>query len=58
MLTDDTAIAAWLLDEAHVAVVPGSAFAAPGHMRLSYAVSVEHIDKALERIGRAYASLR
>ena len=58
VLTDDTAIAAWLLDEAHVAVVPGSAFAAPGHMRLSYAVSVEHIDKALERIGRAYASLR
>ena len=58
VLTDDTAIAAWLLDEAHVAVVPGSAFAAPGHMRLSYAVSVEHIDKALDRIGRAVSTLR
>jgi len=57
VLTDDTAVAAWLLDKAHVAVVPGAAFGAPGHMRLSYAVSVENIDKALARISDAVAML-
>nr|MBK7066596.1 pyridoxal phosphate-dependent aminotransferase [Deltaproteobacteria bacterium] len=57
VLTDDTAVAAWLLDKAHVAVVPGAAFGAPGHMRLSYAVSVENIDKALARISDAVALL-
>ena len=57
VLTDDTAVAAWLLDKAHVAVVPGAAFGAPGHMRLSYAVSVENIDKALARISEAVARL-
>jgi aspartate aminotransferase len=57
VLTDDAAVAAWLLDKAHVAVVPGAAFGAPGHMRLSYAVSVENIDKALARIGDAVALL-
>jgi aspartate aminotransferase len=56
-LVNDLDIAAWLLDEAHVAVVPGSAFGAPGHMRLSYAVSVEQIDRALARIASALASL-
>jgi aspartate aminotransferase len=57
-LDDDLAVAAWLLDEAHVAVVPGSAFMAPGHMRLSYAVSVEDIDRAVARITQAVATLR
>lgn len=58
VLDDDVAVAAWLLDEAHVAVVPGSAFMAPGHLRLSYAVSVDDIDKALSRIAQAVATLR
>ena len=57
VLNDDAAVAAWLLDKAHVAVVPGAAFGAPGHMRLSSAVSVENIDKALARIGDAVALL-
>ena len=56
-LDDDLAVAAWLLDAAGVAVVPGSAFGAPGHLRLSYAVSVEGIDKALARIAAAAVSL-
>lgn len=54
-LTDDNAIAAWLLDAAHVAVVPGSAFGAPGHLRLSYAVSIDSIREALRRITAAVA---
>lgn len=56
-LHTDLDVAAWLLDEAHVAVVPGSAFGAPGYMRLSYAVSVENIDRALARITKALESL-
>lgn len=57
VLHTDADIATWLLDAAHVAVVPGSAFMAPGHLRLSYAVSVETIDKALARIAGAVSTL-
>jgi len=47
---DDVALAEFLLNEAEVALVPGSAFGAPGYMRLSFATSMEHLDKALQRI--------
>lgn len=40
-----------LLD-AGVAVVPGSAFGAPGYIRLSFSSSMELLEKALERLGR------
>jgi aspartate aminotransferase len=40
-----------LLKEALVAVVPGSAFGADAHIRLSYATSMENIEKGLDRIG-------
>ena len=40
-----------LLEEAHVGVVPGTDFLAPGHARLSYATSLENIEEALQRIG-------
>jgi aspartate aminotransferase len=56
-LRDDTDIAAWLLDATHVAVVPGSAFHAPGHLRLSYAVGLQSIDEALRRIAGAVETL-
>src|SRR5690242_12788484 len=56
VLESDTAIGQWLLEAAQVAVVPGGAFGAPGHLRLSYAVSVEQIDEALKRIARAVAT--
>lgn len=39
-----------LLDEALVAVIPGSSFGAPDNLRISYATSKELIIKALERI--------
>ena len=47
---DDTAFAEKLINEALVAVVPGSGFGAPGHMRLSFACSMATLDKALERL--------
>ena len=47
---DDNAFAEKLINEALVAVVPGSGFGAPGHMRLSFACSMDTLDKALERL--------
>ncbi len=41
--------------EAGVAMVPGSAFGAEGHMRLSFATSLEALDKALDRLEIAVA---
>ncbi|GIN38154.1 MULTISPECIES: pyridoxal phosphate-dependent aminotransferase [Heyndrickxia] len=39
-----------LLEEANVAVIPGSGFGAPDYIRLSYATSLELLEKAIERI--------
>ncbi|WP_028402734.1 pyridoxal phosphate-dependent aminotransferase [Ectobacillus panaciterrae] len=39
-----------LLEEEKVAIVPGSGFGAPENMRLSYATSLEQLEKALDRI--------
>lgn len=47
---DENKAALKMLDEAKVAVVPGTDFAAPHHVRFSYATSEENIRKALERI--------
>lgn len=52
-LKDDNAFAEHLIVKAGVAVVPGSGFGAPGHMRLSFACSLETLDKALKRIATA-----
>jgi aspartate/methionine/tyrosine aminotransferase len=43
-------IAEYLLEEAHVAVVSGSAFGCPECIRLSYAISTEEIAEAMRRI--------
>ncbi len=51
-IEDDTAFAECLLVEAGVAVVPGSGFGAPAHMRISFACSMEMLADALRRIER------
>lgn len=53
----DMDFAAWLLDEAMVAVVPGTPFGAPGYMRLSYATSMENIQNGVGRIAEAAKKL-
>ena len=50
-LSDDVQLCKRLLEEAGVALVPGSAFGAPGYMRLSYATSMENLQAALGRLG-------
>ncbi|WP_308388666.1 pyridoxal phosphate-dependent aminotransferase [Acidithiobacillus sp. AMEEHan] len=49
-IESDLQLAEQLL-EAGVAVVPGSAFGCPGHLRLSFATSDENLRLALDRIG-------
>jgi aspartate aminotransferase len=49
-LRDDNAFAEYLIDKAGVAVVPGSGFGAPGHMRLSFACSMQTLHKAIDRM--------
>ncbi|MDX8401267.1 MAG: pyridoxal phosphate-dependent aminotransferase [Mariprofundaceae bacterium] len=57
LLEDDVAVCEWLLDEAGVALVPGTAFGAPGHVRISYAVSQDTLAEAVRRIRAAVAAL-
>ena len=52
-IRDDLELASWLLEQASVATVPGSAFGAPGHLRLSFASGMEQIEEALSRIKKA-----
>ena len=51
---DSTAMARVLLEREHVAVVPGDAFGAPGHLRISYATSMERIEEGLRRLARFF----
>jgi len=52
-IRDDVELAGWLLEEAGVATVPGTAFGAPGHLRLSFASNMEQLEEAISRIKRA-----
>lgn len=52
-VADDVELAQLLLEKAEVALVPGSAFGLPGHLRLSFAIDLVSMEKALERIQQA-----
>ncbi|MFT6978602.1 MAG: aspartate aminotransferase [Marinobacter psychrophilus] len=52
-VSNDVEFAEKLLKEAGVALVPGSAFGMPGHMRLSFATSQEILTNAIERLKKA-----
>ncbi len=52
-----TDLAGWLLDTAHVAVVPGDAFGAPDRLRLCFAVDDRTLVTATERIRTALESV-
>ena len=53
-MPDDVVASKLLLEREHVAVVPGTAFGAPGYVRLSYATSMDRIDEGLQRIARFF----
>ena len=46
----DTELAEYLIGEANVALVPGTAFGLSGHARISYATSMENLEKAMDRL--------
>ena len=58
VIENSTDLAMYLLEEGHVATVPGSAFGAPDCLRLSYATSDENIMEAVDRIKCALAALK
>lgn len=49
--SNDVEFSAYVLDKAGVAVVPGSAFGTEGHIRLSFATSMENLQQAMQRMG-------
>ena len=56
-LADSVALAKYLLQEARVAVVPGSAFGAEGYVRISYATSRENLEEGIRRMAKALSKL-
>ena len=47
----------FLLEKEHLAVVPGSAFGAKNHLRLSYACSMKDLEKAAARLKNGFKKL-
>ena len=48
----------YLVQKALVTVVPGEAFGAPGHIRVSYATSMPLLEKGLDRIEQALSQIQ
>lgn len=57
VIKDDNDFCLFLLEHAHVAAVPGEAFGAPNHIRISYAASDSKLNEAFDRIGKALERL-
>lgn len=47
----------FLLEQEHVAMVPGEAFGAPGHIRMAYTASLEVLEEGMAAIGRVFERL-
>lgn len=54
-INDDVEMSDYILSEAEVALVPGSAFGAPGYIRISFATSMENLQQAIERLRKLFA---
>ena len=58
ILSSDNDLSSYLLQDAGVALVPGSEFGAPGHLRLCFAKSDDALAEACARISKAVGQLR
>jgi aspartate aminotransferase len=56
-IDSDLALCEYLIEDARVAVVPGTAFFAPGFVRLSYTTSQANIEKGMTRLAESLAKL-
>lgn len=52
-VADSIELASWLLEEAHVAVLPGKVFGAPEYLRISFAVDHNRLAEAAGRLAAA-----
>jgi aspartate aminotransferase len=57
-IENDVQLCEWLLEAAKVAVVMGSAFHAPGFVRLSYATSMKNVEEGVRRMAEALPKLK
>ena len=57
LIKDSSDLALYLLEKGHVALVAGEAFGSPNCIRISYATSMENIEKAVNRIKSTLANL-
>ncbi len=57
-VTNDMEMAEFLLNEADIAIVPGSAFGAPGHIRICYTTSMNNLVEGMKRIKKVAGKLR
>ena len=55
-LRDDAEFTRLLIEKADVATVPGSAFGAPGHLRISFACDRARLEEAISRIKRVFVA--
>lgn len=53
-ITNSLQLSEYILSEAEVAVVPGSAFEAEGYLRLSYATSMKEIKEGMNRLKKLF----
>ncbi|KJR40283.1 class I and II aminotransferase [Candidatus Magnetoovum chiemensis] len=58
VINNSQELSLYLLEDGHVALVPGSAFGAEGYIRMSYATSMENIQEGIKRIKTALNELR
>jgi len=54
-VNNDVELSAYILEKAEVALVPGSAFGAPGYIRLSFATSMENLQESIARLKKLFS---
>ena len=52
----DLELAEYLLNQFYIATIPGTAFGAPNHLRISFSTSLEEIERAITRLLEALSS--
>ena len=57
VIDGSAAFCEYMLNEQHIALVPGAGFGADAHVRISYAVSMENIEKAMDRFENGLKAL-
>ncbi len=57
-ITNDLEFSEFLLNEAELAVIPGSAFGTPGYIRICYTTSMDKLKEAVRRLNNAIKKIR